>query len=372
MKDATAPLVKPTPVQNNTWMHQSRSRAVVIFIHGILSNSDSCWRNSKSNTYWPELIANDSVFEDSAVFVSGYTADFGAGLYDICSAADDVLAHLRCPGEGPAPLEKDRLIFVCHSQGGIVVRQMLCSHFHEFQNKQVGVVLCGSPSWGSIYGTALAPIAMLIRYQQGMALGWGGATLKNLDRAFLYLLRMKRIPNITGTCFAETRGRLFGIPIPKIVTEASATRYFNSWYQIPKSTHSTLVKPNSMSHLSHVRLRDFALTNGFLTRTTLRKSITALLQTMTSVLEAYDANKPLGIDQKTKVLEQLFANVRKTLLLADREDCFAQIPLQKLLSADLDGKQDWAFYQFSRDEFQQVQNSLTELLKRLENPCLTK
>lgn len=363
---------KPLAVANNTWVHESQSRTVIIFIHGILSSSDSCWRNSKSKSYWPEIVAGDPGFEDLGVFVSGYTADVGAGLYDVRSAADDVLAQLRRPGQGSAPLDKDRILFVCHSQGGIVVRQMLCSYFEEFREKQVGVVLCGSPSWGSIYATLLAPIAVLLRSKQGIALRWGGATLKNLDRDFLDLLRLKRISKITGTCLAETRGRLFGIPIPKLVSEASATRYFNSWYQIPKTTHSSLVKPDSMSHLSHIRLRDFALTNRFLTRGEFRRSITALLQTMASTLNAYDNNKPLGIDQKTKVLEQLFANVRETLPLADREDCFANIPLEELLGATLGGDQDWAFHNFSRDKFQQVQISLKELLNRLEGPCLTK
>lgn len=372
MTGMAAPVVKRLPVQNNTWVHQSRSRTVIIFVHGILSNSDGCWRNSRSQTYWPELVAHDPAFEDPAIFASGYTADFGAGLYDIRSAADAVLAHLRCPGPGTTPLDKDRLLFVCHSQGGIVVRQMLCSHFEEFKNKQVGVVLCGSPSWGSIYGTLVAPIAMLIRFQQGMALKWGGPTLKNLDRDFLDLLRERRIPNITGVCLAETRGRLFGLlPIPKVVAAASATRYFHSWHLIPKTTHATLVKPDSTSHLSHVHLRDFARTNRFLTRAALQTNIKALLETMDTVLNAYDPNKPLGIEQKTQALEKLFKNVRETLPLADREDRFAQIPLKELLTAAIDGKQDWAFYQFSRPEFEQLQNSLRHLSKTWKEQCLT-
>jgi pimeloyl-ACP methyl ester carboxylesterase len=190
-------------IQNNTWIHESESRTVVIFVHGILSNSDSCWRNTKAKSYWPELVRKDPQFEDAAVFVSGYTAGAGAGLYDVRAAAADILALLRNPGTQAAPLDKDRLIFVCHSQGGIVVRQMLVSFFQEFQDKKVGVVLCGSPSWGSWYGTLLAPIGLVFRFRQATALSWGGSTLRNLDRDFLELIEQKRIPNITGSAWLK-------------------------------------------------------------------------------------------------------------------------------------------------------------------------
>lgn len=349
-----------TMVENNTWIRQSSSRTVVVFVHGILSNSDACWRNVGTNSYWPELVGGDPGFEEPAVFVSGYAAGPGAGLYDVRAAADDVLALLRTPGAGPAPLAKDRLLFVCHSQGGIIVRQMLCSHFPQFREKRVGVVLCGSPSWGSFYGTLMAPLALLIRYRQGSALSWGGSTLRNLDRDFLDLLTEKRIPDLTGICMAETRGRLLGIPFPKMVAEPSATRYFR-WYPIPKTTHGSLVKPDAASHLSHVRLRDFAHTNGFLTRRPFKAALDALLASMKRVLDAYSPAAPLGKQGKAERLEQLFKDVRRTLDDADRDDRFARIPLPALLTAPLRGTQEWAFHDFSREEFVQLWNSLNDL-----------
>lgn len=259
---------------------------------------------------------------------------------------------------GSSPLAKDRLLFVCHSQGGIVVRQMLSSHFQHFQGKRVGVVLSGSPSWGSFYGTILAPIALLIRYRQGSALSWGGSTLRNLDRDFLDLLDEKtRIPDLTGICLAETRGRILGIPIPKMVAEPSATRYFR-WYPIPNATHSSLVKPDSTSSLSHVRLLDFALTSAFLTRGPFKTALTALLAGMTRVLDAYSPTTPSGKQGKVDTLEQLFKDVRETLKAADRDDRFVGLPLKALLTEPLSGQQQWAFDNFSRPQFVQLWNSL--------------
>jgi Alpha/beta hydrolase family len=347
-------------IQNNTWINQSDSRTVIIFVHGILSNSDSCWRNTKTKTYWPNLVQKDLEFEDAAVFVGGYATSPGVGLYDVRAAADGLLAVLRTPGTRAAPLDKDRLLFVCHSQGGIVVRQMLYSHSKSFRSKRVGVVLCGSPSWGSFYATLLAPIALLIRFRQLSALSWGGSTLRNLDRDFLQLLDEKRIPDLSGICLAETKGRFLGIPFPKIVAEPSATRYF-PWHPIPAATHTSLVKPPSTSHLSHVHLRDFAHTKGLLTRKSFQSALADLLVSMKEVLDAYSPTRPLGTKGKTERLERLFTNVRRTLDQSDRSEIFARIPLGKLLTANLDGTQHWAFYDFSRDEYLQLYNSLNQL-----------
>src|SRR6202011_869841 len=159
--------------------------------------------------------------------------------------------------------------FVCHSQGGIVVRQMLLSYFEEFSKKKVAVVLCGSPSWGSLWGTLLMPFTLFIKFRQATALRWGGESLVRLDREFLKLIHNERIPDLSGMSLVETRGPL---RLPKIVPEASATRYFPIWHRIPKSTHGAVVKPANEGHLSHIYLRDFAKSAGFLTREQLKKT----------------------------------------------------------------------------------------------------
>jgi hypothetical protein len=43
-------------VQNNTWIRQNSSRTVLVFVHEILSNSDACWQNTKTDTYWPQMV----------------------------------------------------------------------------------------------------------------------------------------------------------------------------------------------------------------------------------------------------------------------------------------------------------------------------
>lgn len=351
-------------IENNSWIRKNTSRTIFIFVHGILSDSDGCWRNKKAKTYWPEMVANDPQFQNPSIFVAGYTADVMAGLYDVRSAADDILTVLRSPNTPQSPLDKDRIIFVCHSQGGIIVRQLLCSSFEEFKEKHVGIVFCGSPSWGSIYGTFFAPFTFLLRFRQGSALSFGASTLRNLDRDFLDLLEKKRIPQLDGLCLVETRGRFFGIPIPKIVSTASASRYF-PWRSIAKTTHVSLVKPNSITHGSHIQLRDFARNNGFLTQDAFKVSLAALLSSMEIVLQIFKSGRIETDEKKSEALVDVSKKTRKVLENVDRLDRFDGINIERIINADFSANGSWAFDNLSREDFVQIQHSLINLLNHL-------
>jgi pimeloyl-ACP methyl ester carboxylesterase len=243
-------------VRDNCWIVKNTSHVVFVFVHGILSCSETCWLNREAKAYWPQLVASDPRLAAPSVFVSGYTADLGSGIIDVYDAAQQVMAYLDDAGDPEAPLRKPRIIFVCHSQGGIVVRQALLSFTEKFRDKKVGLVLCGSPSWGSTWATFLTPFALLFRFRQAKALKWGAPELIRLDREFLSLLENHRIPQLNGMCLVETRGAWPYLPL--FVSEASATRYFPSWRRVPKTTHSMLVKPNSTEDLSHKYLVDWA------------------------------------------------------------------------------------------------------------------
>lgn len=349
--------------QNNTWINSTTSRCVVVFVHGILSDSNA-WRNKKAGTYWPAMLSEDPQFEDASVFVGGYTAGLGAGLYDVYAAANDVLANLRSPAETPSPLDKDAILFVCHSQGGIVVRQMLTTHFEEFATKKIGMILCGSPSWGSHYATFLAPITLLLRFRQATALRWGASTLRNLDRDFLNMMEAKRIPKLVGLCLVETRGRFLGIPFPKIVSEVSATRYF-SWQPVAHTTHGSLVKPSSRTHGSYVHTRDFAHRNGFLTRGTFAVALRQLLAQMIDLEHLYDPTKPGSQSQKSNALAQLSKDLRTVYDLRDRFDRLPQAEFEKLMKATIDAGQSWAFDDFTHDQFTELRIVLNQLLNDL-------
>lgn len=239
--------------ENNSWVSKNNSETIFVFIHGILSSSDTCWWNDAAGTYWPQLVASDPELHHPSVFVSGYPADIAAGRFDIDDAAEFVMLHLRSVQDSVTPLNKSKIVFVCHSQGGIVLRQMLIAFADEFRDRTIGAVLCASPSWGSFWATLAALVTRPLGFRQGYELRWGDPTLVRLDRQFVRLIS-KRSLHLEGMCLIETRGLL---PfLPTIVSEPAATRYFD-WHRIAKSTHGEVVKPASVRDPSHMWLKNF-------------------------------------------------------------------------------------------------------------------
>ena len=66
-------------------------------------------------------------------------------------------------------LASDRLIFVCHSMGGIVVRKYIVERQAELigAGKEIDLFLVASPSLGSTYADWLSPLAQLFRARAG-------------------------------------------------------------------------------------------------------------------------------------------------------------------------------------------------------------
>jgi hypothetical protein len=50
------------PINNNEWLRYTESDSAIVFIHGLMSNSTSCWlfeseKDPKHQSYWPDLVA---------------------------------------------------------------------------------------------------------------------------------------------------------------------------------------------------------------------------------------------------------------------------------------------------------------------------
>ena len=141
------------PRDNNVWHSHNDSNTVLVFVHGVLSDSAGCWLNDKiqPNVFWPDLIEADTRFKDPALYLAGYHTAVDSGDFPVHQCAQEVFSYLGTPDpQGrPAVLSKRKIVFVCHSMGGIVIRQLLCDEADKFKDKQLGIVLISSPSYGS-------------------------------------------------------------------------------------------------------------------------------------------------------------------------------------------------------------------------------
>ena len=257
----------PKAGQNNFWYRPTDGPTVLVFVHGFGSDSRSCWLRHWKDTkrpdvYWPELIATDGTFGDLGIYLGGYYTDIDSGAYGIAQAADDLFSALtvKSANEPVVPFDKANLIFVCHSMGGIVVRQMLVAHQAAFREKHVGLVLIASPSFGSQFADRLAWLAEYFKNDQGKTLRYGSADLKLLDRNFATLLSTRAIPQLEGIEAAENHFVIHRPILPDInhvVTPESACRYFNSCRILPQTDHFTAVKPDNVRSRSHQLLQEF-------------------------------------------------------------------------------------------------------------------
>jgi len=224
------------------WVKRGLATApVVVFVHGILSNGDSCWRHS-SGAYWPTIVAQDPQLVDLGVYVFSYRTGFFAGSYRLADAVDALKEHLSLDGiTGSAGI-----VFVCHSMGGIVVRRYLVSRATELieRHARVALFLIASPSLGADYADWLAPLAKMLGHSQGDALRFvrSNVWLADLDRDFHNLKEQGRLSLVGKELIEDQFVALRWLWRKQIVEPFSGARYFGEPYKVPGSDHFSIAK----------------------------------------------------------------------------------------------------------------------------------
>ena len=102
------------------WIREPESGTSAVFVHGILSEGETCWRHDKGS-FWPDLLLSEPALKSVGVYVFTYETGIFSGSYRLGDIVDAFKEHMRLDNVG----ESKQLIFVCHSMGGIVVRKFL-------------------------------------------------------------------------------------------------------------------------------------------------------------------------------------------------------------------------------------------------------
>ena len=120
------------------WLRKSgRGNPAVVFVHGILSSGEKCWRH-ENGSYWPELLKNEPGFESLGIYVYSYQTGFASGSYSLSDVVDDLKERLLNLDH---VLDSNPIIFVCHSMGGIVVRKFIVERCQDLLDKKITVGL---------------------------------------------------------------------------------------------------------------------------------------------------------------------------------------------------------------------------------------
>jgi pimeloyl-ACP methyl ester carboxylesterase len=255
---------------NDVWYSQASRDTAIVFVHGILSDSRSCWwyqdpLDRSRNNFWPEIVKHDTRLGSPSIFLAGYYADVDSGIATIRDSAQQVWRGLTRTTNGQAPIEAKRILFITHSTGGIVARYLLDAYADQLREKVVGLMLVASPSGGSDAANALAEIIEMYESELGRTLMTNSAVLSDLDRRFKDLVANGTLPFLVGIEAIEHQ-RIFHrkylpnfkvFEVTRLVPRESGGRYFGDARLLTRTDHFSTVKPNDERHPAHDLLLEF-------------------------------------------------------------------------------------------------------------------
>jgi hypothetical protein len=251
------------------WLTQdSNADYAIVFIHGLASNSDACWRTKnrqcQQEAFWPDIVNHDNRFGKPAIFLAQYSAPLDLFHLDreISDCAKQLHGQLSLLlGDSQRPVTSyENIMFVCHSLGGVVLRTLLTNYKKDYvASKRLVLAFFSSPAGGSGLASGLVRIFRFIRYilypfrflkmpRLVEILCRNSPELQFLHHQFKQL-RMEYSNTIAGAEFFESRR--YGL---NIVDKRSAGGYFGQSYNISKVNHHTIVKPCSDESESHQAL----------------------------------------------------------------------------------------------------------------------
>jgi pimeloyl-ACP methyl ester carboxylesterase len=227
----------------------------VVFVHGLGGDPYATWSTSSEETHWGRWLAASR--PDLRVWTLGFPASPSAWLGTAMPLQDravNVLALMKSDGIGKRPT-----IFIAHSMGGLVVKQMLrealfsgTGEYKIIGQSVRGVLFLSTPHTGSDVATLVTYLGFFLRTTVAIEeLEAHGAQLRDLNR--WYRNHVEELGIKTLVFFENQRTFTF------TVVNASS-----SDPGVPKVTpvgidadHIQICKPASQKSLVYKAARDF-------------------------------------------------------------------------------------------------------------------
>lgn len=233
------------------WVRESKNGMTVVFVHGILSSAETCWKH-ENGIYWFKLLEQNAELQETGIYTFSYNTGIFSGSYSLNDVVDALKEHLRLD---EVLKQNQRLIFVCHSMGGIVVRKFIVERQAELMELdiKIGLFLVASPSLGSDYANLINGFAKILGNSQADALRFhqNNIWLNGLDKEFINLKEAHRL-EIIGKELIEDKAIVLNKFLHKQIVEPfSGARYFGEHYKVPNSDHSSIAKPENEDAVQH-------------------------------------------------------------------------------------------------------------------------
>ena len=240
-------------------------RASVIFVHGLGGHAYDTWRIAPDNdTFWPLWLVKD--VQGISVYTLAYEAPPSNWLGTSMPLQDRAVNVLEILLSEPG-LRTGPIAFVCHSLGGLIVKQILLdmqqqekrrSEAKDLLERVTQVVFAATPHTGSRQGTLLDRLRFFA-WPSSIArtLVANDPTLRSINVAYRGLADERR-NLLQHRVFYETQGTPAGV----IVDEASSDPGLPGDPPVPvDANHVSIVKPFDRSSILYARTRDFIANN---------------------------------------------------------------------------------------------------------------
>ncbi|SNT61629.1 Putative serine esterase [Tardiphaga sp. OK246] len=234
-------------------------RGHVIFVHGLGGHPYSTWQSSKSSdSFWPVWLAQD--VPDVDVWTLYYDAPVTNWIGNSLPLQDRATTVLERLLREKA-LSKAPITFVCHSLGGLVVKQVLRAANDQKDYRQPvmrllesvrAVVFLGTPHSGAAHATILDTLRLI---------AWPSTAAMDLLKNDSHLRELNQwyrawSTNLKQKTFFETRATSVGL----IVDASSADAGLVGVGPVPvEADHVNICKPLSRGDDMYCGLRDFLI-----------------------------------------------------------------------------------------------------------------
>jgi hypothetical protein len=230
----------------------------VIFVHGLGGDHRCTWQvDERATTFWPSWLDEDlaEVTVYSLDFKASPSAWLGSSM-PLNDRAVNILALLEAEGLGTRPL-----IFVVHSLGGLVIKQMLRSaddygepSWKRLAEQTRGIVFLATPHAGARLATYMGALGRIFRLN---------VTVSELE-ANVGLLRDLNLWYRNNADRLKIRTRVFfetqNTHSVRIVDEASADPGIAGVVPYPvDADHFTICKPANRGSLIYKSTRKFII-----------------------------------------------------------------------------------------------------------------
>jgi hypothetical protein len=263
------PLAVDDVPMNSQYLRRTNADTAIVFVHGIFGGGKGTWTNAKTGAYWPQLLIGDHSFDNTDIYVFSYSSPY----LKQSDTIDELIENMRLYFDKDEIFTKHKkVIFICHSMGGIVVRGYLKRY--QAKASQVQLICFFSTPTAGAHITNLAQFLSNNPQIKGMLPANSDDYVTNLQhdwRALPY--------HVNSHCAYETLDTA-GI---RIVDEQSATALCDGPVDPIARNHIDIVKPeNSKDDISYLSFRQAYVASLQESRQT-EPSVTGLIQTARSI-----------------------------------------------------------------------------------------